>query len=49
MRKVFQKGSWSENVAAVKNYLFHITPERMDGSNCSVKEITLRERMDGSS
>ena len=27
IRKVFQKDSWSEQ----NNYLFHITPERMNG------------------
>ena len=28
----------SESVAAVKNHLLHITPERTDGNNCSVKK-----------
>ena len=42
--------SYEKNgVVAVKNYLFHITLERMHGCNCSVKKITLHERMDGSS
>ena len=33
----------------VKNDLFHITPERMDGCNCSGKKITLDDSMDDSS
>ena len=35
------------SIAAVKNYLFHVHPEKMDGCNCPLKQITSHERMDG--
>ena len=31
-------------LAAVKNYLFYITPERMDGCNRFGKKVTLDDR-----
>ena len=36
--KVFQESSWHQHVATAKNYLSHITPEKMHGCNHSVKE-----------
>ena len=41
LRKLFEKSSFFSWVAAAKTYLFHITPERMNGANCSVKRINL--------
>ena len=31
------------------NYLLFIVPQKLDECNCSVKKLTLHERMDGSS